>query len=178
VLPTQHRTPRTAAEAFLTGATRGWGRRDLAHWLVCHYGACVVVPEAAIERLVRTTRHEVLHLLYDLADPDIAGGRARLAIARGLVAADPAGGRAWVPLDAPRLGLTDRVASLLFADWLNAPLDYRGLVVCRGCGGIGFAGQESHAESCQPKRHDSGIAPCEIEPAPPTLRSGTGALSA
>src|SRR5688572_461705 len=44
VLPSEQPNPRRAACAFLIGATRGWGRRDLAQWLVCHYGGCVVVP--------------------------------------------------------------------------------------------------------------------------------------
>lgn len=174
-------TARDAAVLFMRGgAQAGWGRRELAAWLVCHYGSCVaessdpprsqaparrataVTPDALGE-VVADARMRMITLLEDLRDRDTAESVTRSIIARGFVEAvrDEHGAIAHVPVDQRRMRLADRVASLFVADYLNAPFDYwRGRV----------------ATECFPRR-DSGVteiaAQLEIveeEPAPVTLR--------
>jgi hypothetical protein len=45
----------------------------------------------------------------------------------------------WIPLDKPRMHLTERVLSLFVADYLLRPHDYvRDLVVCSKCDAVVF----------------------------------------
>lgn len=177
---------RDAAAAFVRGATRGFGRRELAEWLMCHYATCVIpsdaepdterspaggpvnVDESSVARVVRRARIAAERLLDELADPHRATSIARLMIATGEVATvrDERGAVAWAPVDLPRMRLHHRVASLLVADYLNAPFEYRDVRVCHGCGAIGFGGRDAHAEgdACDRPRRHSDLAGCEVEP--------------
>lgn len=172
-------TARDAAVLFMRGgAHEGWGRRELAGWLVCHYGSCVAessdpprsarpprcsaeVSVESLGELIAAARMRMVTLLEDLRDRDTAEGVTRSLIARGFVEAvrDEHGAIAYVPVDQRRMRLAERVASLFVADYLNAPFDdWRGRV----------------ATECFPRR-DSGINEIalqvvEDEPAPVTLR--------
>ena len=163
---------RFAAAAFMRGTTLGWGRRDLAEWLVCQYAPCTVKPEEDVEELLRRTapsghdirlddmtvervvldaRARALRLLADLVVPWQASPIARLAVASGIVLSqrDPRGGIAHAPVDLPGMRLGERIASLFIADYLNRPTEYRWVMMCRECGELAFATEIAHAESCE-----------------------------
>jgi hypothetical protein len=93
-------SPRSAATCFVREATLGWGRRELAEWLMCHYGACVIherdpgpadsasentlaggesprtevrpphVIESSVVELVERVRARMFVLLHDLGGAD------------------------------------------------------------------------------------------------------------
>ncbi|MBX3207298.1 MAG: hypothetical protein KF764_19785 [Labilithrix sp.] len=173
---------RLAATEFVRGTTFGWGKRELAAWLVCHYAPClasdaVVHPDGAgprstthsgplsttsahldgdrVERLILEARSSVLRLLADLAWPSQAAVRARSAIAAGFVIETraPRAESVWAPVGRKRMRLADRVASLFIADAIDNPHDYRGLSLCRACGEVGFGGDAAHEPSCERARH-------------------------
>lgn len=159
---------RGAGVAFVRGATLGLRRRDLANWLLCHYAPCAVpattedtgtrppalertVDDGILARVIVDARAHVLRLLRDLTMPLLASPVARLAIAAGAVASrrDDGGGVHFVPVSLARLRLHERVGSLFVADYLNCPLDYRALRVCRDCGELSFTGELDHAGWCE-----------------------------
>lgn len=168
---------REAAAEFVRGTTFGWGRRDLAAWLVCHYSPCLVADAAVhpdgirslapnlspasvrlddecIERLILDARCSVLKLLADLAWPSEATARAQNAIGAGHVIATPdrRGDRHWAPVGRRRMRLAERVGSLFIADALEHPLDYPGLSLCRACGELGFGAKAVHQAGCDHTR--------------------------
>lgn len=163
--PAAARACREAGVAFVRGTTSGWGRSDLAKWLVCHYAPSVVacgdagprracgitvVDEPTIERVVLDARAKVLRTLSVLTVRDRATTIARTFIARGDVVAvrDDSGGVAYAPVDQPRMTLTDRVISLFVADWLNDRLAYRVVKHCGECGDVAIGGALAHDETC------------------------------
>lgn len=158
---------RGAGSAFLRGTTVGWGRRELANWLVCQYAPCAASPlypesaaeppacertidEGILERVILDARGRALRLLAVLVEPWQASPIARLAVACGTVASlrDVRGGIAYAPVDVERLRLGERVSSLFIADYLNHPTDYRWVTLCRECGDVAFAAELEHAEWC------------------------------
>ncbi|MDB5220632.1 MAG: hypothetical protein JWO86_8559 [Myxococcaceae bacterium] len=159
---------RGAGSAFLRGTTVGWGRRELADWLVCQYAPCAATPlypetadsapasertldEGILERVILDARGRALRLLADLVVPWQASPIARLAVACGNVVAqrDERGGIAYSPVGLARMRLAERVASLFIADYLNHPMDYRWVLTCRECGELAFAAELEHAPWCE-----------------------------
>lgn len=156
---------REAGVAFVRGTTSGWGRSDLAEWLVSHYAPAVVpcsdvgprracgitvVDEATIEGVVLDARARVLRTLSELTVRDRATTLARTFIARGEVLAvrDGLGFVAHAPVDRARMTLADRVVSLFVADWLNDRLAYRVVRHCGECGEVAIGGPVKHGASC------------------------------
>ena len=167
---------RGAGAAFQRGTTVGWGRRELADWLMCQYAPCAATPldaesselppafertldEGILERVIVDARARALRLLADLVDPSQASPIARLAVACGTVVPqrDERGGIAYSPVRLRRLRLSERVASLFIADYLNHPTDYRWVMLCRECGELSFAADLEHASWC--KGHASSLRP-------------------
>lgn len=163
--PAAARACREAGVAFVRGTTSGWGRSDLAKWLVCHYAPSVlacgdagprrscgitVVDEPTIERVVLDARAQVLRTLSVLTVRDGGTTLARTFIARGDVRAvrDASGAIAHAPVDRTRMTLADRVVSLFVADWLNDRLSYRVVKHCGECGDVAFGGPLAHDASC------------------------------
>jgi hypothetical protein len=162
---------RQAAIEFLRGTAFGWGKRELAHWLVCHYSPCLVVdatrhpdaPGAAalevtpnldepqLERLVLDARASTLKLLADLPWPTEAAAHVDAALGAGHVIAmcDAQGERHWAPVGRRRMRLAQRVASLLIADYMERPQDYLTTSLCRGCGELVFGSKDEHAVLCE-----------------------------
>ena len=157
---------RGAASAFLRGTTLGWGRRELADWLVCQYAPCAATPlyeesarelpasertvdEGILERVILDARACALRLLGELVTPSQASPIARLAVACGTVIAqrDGLGGIAYSPVGRKRMRLADRVSSLFIADYLNHPHEYRSVTICRECGELAFAAEDVEHES-------------------------------
>lgn len=164
---------RSAALGFAWGADRGWGRRELARWLVGPYARAVAVSEHArsgVRRAVTerplaedTVKHLLLrshaYLLDGLRSASEwrrDAGFAREMIDEGFVVGvvDDTSAIGYAPLDAFDMRLVDRVRSLFLADYLTRPSDYDSFVVCSSCGGATFDGAVSHAGGC-----DSGTAP-------------------
>jgi hypothetical protein len=167
---------REAATEFIRGTTLGWGRRDLASWLVCHYSPCLVtddvrtrgqscfaslsrastrLDEESVERVILDARSSVLRLLAALASSSQAAAAARNAIGSGFVIArrDSQGDLRWAPVGRQRMRLADRVGSLFIADALANPRDYRGVSLCRYCGELGFGMRSAHQSWCEHARH-------------------------
>jgi len=147
------KTAREVLDVFMREAALGWGRRELAVWLMCHYGQAVMVAwtdddtdaglsrsrdesgvirsvrpicEVDVVELVCEARSHALSLLEDLRDHEKAERLGRMMIARGLVMALRDSGAVWyVPVHRPRMRLAQRLETLLIADYLNAPCDYR-----------------------------------------------------
>ncbi len=162
---------REAATEFVRGTTFGWGRRELASWLVCHYCPCLVTDATAhaatqrassatlsaasahldderVEQLILDARCSVLRLLSNLAWPSQAASLARGAIGSGHVIElrDPL---SWAPANRTRMRLAERVGSLFIADALNNPRDYRNVTLCRYCGELGFSATTNHPSWCE-----------------------------
>lgn len=168
-LPPPRSPERAAIAEFLRGTALGWTKRDLATWLVCHYSPCLAADAAvhpdgrralgarpatpidddSLEAAILSARCRALRLLADLGQPRLAAAIARDAVARGHVLGrrDRTGRIAWAPVGRARMRLAERVASLIVADCLNSPADYRRAVVCRGCSELGF-GALAHADGC------------------------------
>ena len=165
---------RQAAAEFVRGTTFGWGRRELASWLVCHYSPCLVSDAAAnasaqracsatlsaasahldderVEQLILDARCSVLRLLSDLAWASRTASLARDAIGSGYVIEmrEPLGQPSWAPVGRNRMRLADRVGSLFIADALNNPRDYRSVTLCRYCGELGFSAKTNHPSWCE-----------------------------
>jgi ribosomal protein S27AE len=166
---------RGAGRAFLRGTTVGWSRRELADWLVCQYAPCAATPpdaerkelppacertldEGILERVILDARGRVLTLLADLVVHSQGSPIARLAVACGTVVAqhDERGGIAYSPVRLRRMRLSERVASLFIADYLNHPNDYRSVKVCPECGDVSFAADAEHASWCEAPLGASG----------------------
>lgn len=156
---------REAGVSFVRGTTSGWGRSELARWLVGHYAPAVmacgdvgprracgltVVDEPTIEQVVLDARARVLRTLSELTVNDRGTTLARTFISRGEVIAvrDGLGYVAHAPVDRARMTLADRVVSLFVADWLNDRLAYRVVQHCGECGEVGIGGPVSHGDSC------------------------------
>jgi hypothetical protein len=173
-----HPSVRAAAAEFIRGTSLGWGRRDLARWLVCHYSPCLVsdatvhpdghaaavsaslsaassgLDDERVEQLILDARSSVLRMLADLAWPSQAMAIAQSAIGSGSVIEmrDRLGNRSWAPVGRKRMRLADRVASLFIADALNTPQDYRNVSMCRDCGDLGFSAPIAHLSWCERAR--------------------------
>lgn len=159
---------RNAALGFAWGADRGWGRRELARWLVGPYANAVAVSHVArsgirrpiterplaedtVKHLLRRSHAYLLDGLRCASTWRRDASFAREMIDEGFVigvvdASSSAIG--YAPLDAFDMRLVDRVRSLFVADFLTRPQDYDRFVVCEDCGGATFDGAESHAGNC------------------------------
>ena len=170
---------RLAAAEFVRGTTFGWGRLELASWLVSHYSPCLVadavihpdgprgcsatlsaastrLDDESVERLILDARCSVLRLLSELSWPSRSAAMAKRAIAAGFVIAtrDRSGHQSWAPVGRKRMRLAERVGSLFIADALDNPSDYGNVSLCRSCGELGFgAGALEHESGCTRARH-------------------------
>ncbi|CAN5903438.1 hypothetical protein BH11MYX4_BH11MYX4_54980 [soil metagenome] len=142
---------RDAVLGFVSGTAGGWSRVDLDAWLAEAYGgATAALPRAphAVEGRELAAGFEVA--IMDASDmvrtllASCAGGRPPSFIAQvvdlGLVvgAQDENGALGHVPVERSSMTLVDRVASLLAADFLTRPNDYRCVAICEECGEVSF----------------------------------------
>jgi hypothetical protein len=162
---------RDAALDLLAGAARGWGKRELARWLVGPYAHATrhslrgervamvdreaPITDTTIQDLLGRVRTQIVVSLekavLDSGALDFSGE----IVHRGLVmrAVDAEGADVWFPRDAARLRLRDRVRSLLVAHYMNDPVAYDGLFVCHLCEGVSFDAM------CPGHRRISGVVP-------------------
>lgn len=139
---------RAAATAFLEGVERGWGKRELAMWLAGPYRALAKRPARApaakggAERSVDgLALADVMARAYDgvvafLLDLE-AGEWQPVTDAMRAHHVRPSrlsGDLVWLPVDAPRMRLEERVRSLFLVDYLFEPESYEGAFgVCASC---------------------------------------------
>lgn len=158
---------RSAALGFAWGADRGWGRRELARWLVGPYARAVSVSHAArsgvrrgfterplaedtVKHLLRRSHAYLLDGLRSAATWRRDAAFAREMIDEGFVVGltDESSAIGYAPLDAFDMRLVDRVRSLFVADFLTRPADYDHFAVCETCGGATFDRLASHRNEC------------------------------
>jgi hypothetical protein len=178
---------RRAGLAFLRGVAAGWGKRELAEWLLGAYaevtrhhpsGERVVwpdaserqpIPAACIEELLERAHEEVL---TGLATMIRAGEQAVAQEMRGWLVARVLDGNdemAWMPIDARGARLKDRVLSLFAVDYLHRPDDYACLPPCSACGAILLDEAARELGHCVEHRRESRLEFCGEE------RDGTAA---
>ncbi len=173
---------RSAALSFMDGVAHGWSKFDLAMWLAGPYAhATRFAPRGERTLPDRPTQngpesdplggerlHEVmdnarmhsLALCEELSLPRSDSDFIDDAIARGLLTPieDHRGSLLWVPVDAARMRLCDRVRSLFVVDYLLAPHLYlESLLVCQRCERIVFDINAKQVGHCSLHRHRSGI---------------------
>jgi hypothetical protein len=86
-------------------------------------------------------------------------------VERGLVrkVVDAEGRDAWIPVDAQRLRLRDRLRALFTADYLNAPYTYAELFVCHRCEAVVFDDHAKEVGICGAHRMSSMAPPADSE---------------
>lgn len=147
---------RDAALSLLAGTAAGWGKRELAYWLVGPYAHATrhtprgervaffdddrTVDDAAIETLLLRVRTQLVTSLERAALEggalDFSGDILLRGVVKRAVGAD--GEDAWFPVDAARLRLRDRLRSLFVAHYMNDPASYDTLFVCHRCEDVVF----------------------------------------
>ena len=185
---------REAAADFLKGTGLGWGRRELAGWLVGPYRRATKwaevgahpsaaptardVEPVAVERLLLTARERIIEMLGTTASDWRSYEFPRRAIESGLVinVKDDMTIAGYIPTSHASMRLVDRVASLFIADYLTRPGDYDDLSLCDECGEISFAWARTHHRYCEAIPFASGIVSRCDEDAPRLTSRGMGAL--
>ena len=174
---------RNAALSFMTGVGEGWDKLDLALWLTGDYAratrhrphgervatpalAVVEIPEETIENLLVHVRGQLLASLEMAALEFGALDFTESLVERGLVRRmiDSEGRDAWVPVDAARMRLRDRIESLFAADYLNAPYTYADMFVCPRCEAVVFDAHAKRSGICGTHRI-SGAVPRDSDAA-------------
>jgi hypothetical protein len=164
---------RAAGFVFISSSRWGWGKRDLANWLVHDYRSAVLeasarprsevssakADEASATKLVASARRRVVEMLSEAATTWNGADFARESIDNGLVigVSDDAGGLGFAPVHQSRMRLVDRLASLFIADYLTRPRDYEDLVVCSTCDEVSFKWDEIHEDGCEARGRRSGV---------------------
>jgi len=171
---------REAALSFMSGVASGWDKLDLVLWLTGPYAratrhgkrgerVAVVsdteeISEESIEALVTHVRGQLIASLeraaLEFGSLDFSDEIAERGLVRKVIDAD--GRDAWVPVDASRLRLRDRVRALFTADYLNAPYTYAELFVCHRCEALVFDDHAKQAGICGAHRM-SGVVPNDRE---------------
>ena len=170
---------RSIGLAFLEGAQLGWGKRELAAWLVGPYQAVSVrlaatgascgssqarsdavatpVTESAVLELLGLVRIAVASAISELRGGDTSC--VTHAIREKLItSAHDERGMVWIPTDRPRLRLEARVLSLFIVDYLLRTERYeRGDVsVCSECDAVSFEGDRP-CIACDDHVHSSQV---------------------
>ena len=164
---------RAAGFVFISSSRWGWGKRDLANWLVHDYRPAVLeasarprsevssakADDASATKLVASARRRVVEMLTEAAAAWTDADFARESIENGLVigVSDDVGAIGYAPLHQGRMRLVDRVASLFIADYLTRPRDYEQLVVCSQCDEVSFKWDEVHEDGCEARGPRSGV---------------------
>lgn len=171
---------REAALSFMAGVASGWDKLDLALWLTGPYaratrhgthgervtavGDADEISDASIESLVTHVRGQLIASLeraaLELGSLEFTDEIVERCLVRKVVDAD--GRDAWIPIDAARLRLRDRVRALFTADYLNAPYTYAELFVCHRCEAVVFDDRAKEVGICGAHRM-SGMVPTNRE---------------
>jgi len=136
-------------------------------------GATSLFPPALNEQLGKT-REEILREFELARDPDNGAAFGYSAQVGGLLhpCRDDEGAEGWVPVALPRMGLVDRVRSLVAADYMLRPADYeKALFTCARCGLLSFDALRAPGRTCV--AHDSDPHSMSSSP-PPSRRALAG----
>lgn len=181
---------RTAALSFMTGVAAGWDKLDLALWLTGPYARATrharrgelvdmfprdrTVSSESVESLVTRVRVQMIASLEKAALELGAPRFTDEVVERGLVRRvfDFDGREAWIPVDAARMRLKDRIQALFTADYLNVPYDYTELFVCHRCEAVVFDRHAKRVGICGAHRL-SGLVPNADDDATMSSRTGT-----
>ena len=162
---------RAAALDFVNRVALAGDKTVLADWLRGPYrqhavvlarsqtrrmGAASVVPDA-LARLLGRARLEVGLGLMRVRDAVDGVGFGYSAISAGHVyrCQDAEGTAGWVPVAQPRMRLSERVLSLVAADYLLRPEAYEtSLVTCSVCGRASFDSDRMDAGTCAEHAQD------------------------
>lgn len=163
---------REAGLAFLDGVRSGFGKRELAEWLVGVYGSVsarittpsgtsaaspMPVDDRAVGELVDLVRIAVSSALADLTRGDTAAVSEALR-EQAVTAGHDARGFIWIPVDRPRMRLEARVLSLFVADYLVRPEAYeQDLSVCGDCDAVSFDGAGRACALCKDRERPSHV---------------------
>jgi hypothetical protein len=162
---------RSAALGFAWSAHQGWGRRELARWLIGPYAQAVTatrslrgsgthrvveyrpLEEATIADLLVSTHERVIDVLRSAWTWAHDPASACASIDEGLVAGivDETSDLGYGPVDRPGMLLLDRVRSLFVADYLTRPADYAAFAICDDCNGATFDGGLYHVDCARPR---------------------------
>ena len=172
----------------MSGVAAGWDKLDLALWLTGPYARATrhakrgervagvsdadEIADETIESLVTRVRGQ---LIASLEKGALEYGTLEFTddiVERGLVrkAVDADGRDAWIPVDAPRMRLRDRLQALFAADYLNAPYNYVELFVCHRCEAVVFDEQAKRRGLCGSHRLSGVVLRDGV---PLSVRSGT-----
>lgn len=172
---------RNAALGFMSGVAAGWDKLDLALWLTGPYARATrhgkhgervaavsgdrEISADTIEALLTRVRGQLIASLEKAA---LEFGSLEFAdemVERGLVrkVVDAEGRDAWIPVDAQRMRLRDRLRALFTADYLNAPYTYAELFVCHRCEAVVFDDHAKEVGICGAHRMSSMAPPGDTE---------------
>jgi hypothetical protein len=147
---------REAVLDLLAGVASGWHQVELDRWLDASYRSVTThLGETSRSRTRLSANHRSSELLVEASLLDASdvvremlascsSGPQPLfvvnAVECGFVAGvrDRNGALGYLPVDVGEMDLVDRLSSLIAADYLTRPNDYRSLVICADCGGISF----------------------------------------
>jgi len=174
---------RFAALEFVDGVRNGWGKRELAKWLLGPYHQismlrltkdelhrrAALFPRAKVNESVRnehvahvmlTAREDVLRVIdgFEAGYPNAESFIWRLQ-SRGLFARveDSTGARGMVPNEVAPQRLAERVISLIAVDYIARPFDYEDrAAVCRVCGTVTFTPEARKTHDCG-RHRNSGV---------------------
>jgi hypothetical protein len=182
---------RNATLQFLRGVDAGWGKRELARWLLGPYHqlsalrlsgsppartssgvfprakASRAVSESEAQRVMREAQEGALGIIsrFENRDPRVDTFIWRLQ-SRGIFerVADATGARGLVPNEIVPQHLSERVLSLIAVDYVARPFDYEDRVaICRRCGDVSFGEQARNDGDCGAHRLSSVEPDPEIE---------------
>jgi hypothetical protein len=169
---------RSAAIDFLDGVRDGWGKRELAAWLIGPYhqlsllrcapaeiASAEVVPQMPrrapsakriadqdIDKTMRDARNQVLHVIQRFASGDPTAETFVWRVrSRGALARveDETGRAGLVPNEVPAQRLVERILSLIAADYVARPLDYEDrATICATCKTVTFDPHARESGDC------------------------------
>lgn len=163
---------RSAGLGFAWSAHHGWGRRELARWLVGPYAHAAAATRSlstsgmrrpavakralddnAIEDLLARSRVEIIEMLRSVWSWKSDAAFVRARIDEGIIAGvtDETSGLGFAPVDGIGMRLVDRVRSLFVADYLTRPADYATFALCDDCDGATFDGGLYHVDCARPR---------------------------
>jgi len=158
---------RNAALHFLRGVDAGWGKRELAQWLLGPYHQLSMLrltgtsgarsdsgifpratvtrslSDAEVQRVMREAQEAALGIVsrFESGDPRVDTFIWRLQ-SRGIFerVVDGHGTAGLVPNETVPQHLSERVLSLIAVDYVARPFDYEDRVaICRRCGIVSFS---------------------------------------
>jgi hypothetical protein len=161
---------REAGLDFLEGAASGWGKRDLAEWLIGPYRALAQRRDArGPVAATKSVAEQTIASLIDLTRIGVASTISELGTGEwhtvldaiqnhSIEPARAAGELIWLPIDQPRMRLETRVLSLFLVDYLLEPEVYeRDVSFCDACFHVAFDGAGRACSRCEAESRPSFV---------------------